>query len=72
MHAILSSLAAFAKAGFRPRTPLARGIAMALGIKICVVVAMRLFLFGGENRVIVDESVMDSRLIPPAARSEGN
>lgn len=68
MHAILSTLASFAKAGIRPGTPLARGIAMALAVKLCVVVAMRLFLFDGESRVAVDESMMDSRLIPPAAQ----
>lgn len=62
MHAVLTALRAFLSAGFRPQTPLARGIVAALCVKVCVVVAMRLFLFGGEDRIPVDQSVMGSRL----------
>lgn len=72
MHAFLSAFCAFLSAGLRPRTPLARGIAATLCVKLCVVVAMRLFLFGGENRVVVDPSVMDDRLMPAATQYRGN
>ncbi|MGE4279240.1 MAG: hypothetical protein AB7G62_06595 [Magnetospirillum sp.] len=72
MRAVLSSLLAFAKAGLRPKTPLARGIATALAIKLCVVVALRLFFFGDDDRLRVDPSVMDDRLRPVAAESQGN
>lgn len=64
MRAVLMSLRAFTMAGIRPRSPLARGIAVMLCVKLCVVVAMRLFLFGGDARVPVDPSVMDDRLSP--------
>lgn len=72
MHAILMSLRAFAVAGLRPRTPLARGIAATLALKLCVVVALRLFVFGGDDRVRVDPSLMDDRLSPAVTESEGN
>lgn len=72
MRAVLTSLRAFAAAGLRPQTPLARGIVLALCVKVCVVVAMRLFLFGGDMRVAVDPSVMDHRLSPVAGQDQGN
>lgn len=72
MRAVLASLRAFVSAGLRPRTPLARGIAAALLVKLCVVVALRLFVFGGDDRVKVDSSVMDDRLIPVATRNQEN
>ncbi|WP_114861895.1 hypothetical protein [Azospirillum brasilense] len=44
------------------RAPLARAIATTLVIKLCVVVAMRVFLFDGAHRPVIDESAMDRRL----------
>lgn len=49
-------------------SPLARAITLTLAVKLCVVVAMRLFLFDGAHRPAIDESVMDDRLIAPASR----
>lgn len=66
MSALLSSLAAFVKAGIRPRTPLARAIAVALAIKLCVVVAARIFLFGADARPVVTEETVNRLLAPPA------
>ena len=72
MRAVLATLRAFVSAGLRPRTPLARGIAAALLVKLCVVIALRLFVFGGDDRVRVDSSVMDDRLIPATVQSQEN
>ncbi|MFD1626204.1 hypothetical protein [Azospirillum griseum] len=47
--------------------PLARAIAVTLLVKLCVVVAMRLFLFDAAHRPVIDESVMDDRLTVPAS-----
>lgn len=71
MHAVLTALSDFARAGLHPRTPLARGLVAALLIKVCVVVAMRLFLFGDADRVAIDQSLMDRHLLPAASQSEG-
>ncbi|GAB3117256.1 hypothetical protein [Novispirillum itersonii] len=72
MHAVLTSLHAFLSAAIRPRTPLARGITVALCIKLVVVVSMRLFLFGADARVPVDDSAMTGRLIETGAVEKGN
>ena len=72
MHAVLTSLRVFVAAGLRPRTPLARAVVATLCVKLCVVVAMRLFVFDGDARVPVDQSVMDSRLLPAAIQDQGN
>jgi len=68
MSALVTSFTAFLKAGVRPRTPLARAIVVALVIKLCVVVAMRVFLFGADQRPVVDEASMD-RLFAPHAET---
>lgn len=67
MSALVSSLSAFVQAGFRPRTPLARAIAVALALKLCVVVAARIFLFGADARPVVNEETVVRLLAPPAA-----
>lgn len=72
MHAVLMAVRAFVSAGLRPRSPLARGIVATLCVKVCVVVALRLFVFGGDARVTVDPSVMNGRLMPAAARDGDN
>jgi len=64
LKAVLLTLADFVKAGLRPRTPLARAIAVALAIKLVIIVSMKVFLFSGDARPVVDEAAM-SRLIGP-------
>jgi hypothetical protein len=66
MRSVLSALADFIAAGLRPRTPLAKAITVALAVKIVVIVSMKIFLFSGDFRPEVDESVMD-RVIGPGA-----
>ncbi len=63
--AILLTLADFVAAGVRPRTPLARAITLALVIKLVVIVSMKVFLFSGDARPVVDEATM-ARLIGPS------
>jgi hypothetical protein len=70
MSGVFPTLAAFAEAGLRPRTPLAKAIVVALVIKLCVVVAMRIFLFGSDARVAVDEASMTRLFAPTAAASQ--
>ena len=65
MKAVLLSLAEFVKSGLRPRTPLAKGIALALAIKLVVIVSMRVFLFSGDARPVVDDAAM-LRLLGPS------
>lgn len=66
MTGVARSIAAFLGAGIRPRTPLARAIVVALTLKLCVVVSMRIFLFGPDHRPVVTEASM-TRLFAPAA-----
>ena len=66
-HPILSSLADFARAGLRPRTPLARAIVFVLCLKLVVILSMQVLLQYGGARPVVDESAV-SRLIGPAPR----
>ncbi|WP_372394156.1 hypothetical protein ABMY26_03960 [Azospirillum sp. HJ39] len=47
-------------------SPLARAITATLLIKLCVVVTMRVFLFDGAHRPVIDASAMDSRLTASA------
>ncbi len=68
MKAVLRSLADFMMAGLRPRTPLAKAIAVALAIKLVAVVSMKVFWFSGDARPAVDEATM-SRVIGPVAPS---
>jgi hypothetical protein len=67
MSSLLSALAEFASAGLRPRTPLAKAIVLALLVKLCVVVAMRLFLFSGEAAPPADDEATRLRLLGPAS-----
>ena len=66
MSALVSSFSAFVKAGVRPRTPLAKAIVVALTIKLCVVVSMRIFLFGLDQRPVVTEASIE-RLFAPSS-----
>ena len=65
MKPLLASLAAFIRAGLRPRTPLAKAIMLALAIKLVIIVSMKVFLFSGDARPAVDDAAM-RRLIGPA------
>lgn len=61
MFQIWLSFVDFLKAGFRPRTPLAKAIVVALVLKLCIVIALRVFLFGADQRTVVtDASVSDA------------
>ena len=66
MPPLLSALAGFVSAGLRPRTPLAKTIVVALAIKLCVVAAMRIFLFGGDARPEIDSDAARHLLFGPA------
>lgn len=68
IKSVLLSLADFAATAWRPRTPLARAIVCALAIKLVVVVSMKLFLFSGDARPVIDEATM-SRLIGPTSHA---
>ena len=65
MKRVLSALADFVMAGLRPRTPLAKAIALALAIKLVVIVSMKVFLFPGDARPVVDAAAM-LRFIGPS------
>ena len=65
-HALLSTFADFFAAAVRPSTPLARAVVLALVVKLCVVVAMRVFLFGGEGRQPADTAAVRHLLLGPA------
>ncbi len=65
-HPMLSSLAAFASAAVRPRTPLARAIVTVLAVKLVAVLAMLVF-FSTQNAP-VDAAVVDRLLGPSAQR----
>jgi hypothetical protein len=68
MKAVLSSLAEFLAAGVRPKTPLAKAIVFALAIKLVAIVSMKVFLFSGDARPVVDEAAM-GRLLGPTVQS---
>jgi hypothetical protein len=68
IRAVLLSLADFAATAWRPRTPLARAIVCALAIKLVVIVSMKLFLFSGDARPVVDEAAI-ARLVGPATHA---
>jgi hypothetical protein len=66
LRAILSSLGAFAAAGLRPRTPLAKAIVLVLLIKLIGVTAMRVYLTADNVEPAVDAATM-ARVIGVAA-----
>lgn len=70
MRGILASLGAFAAAGLRPRTPLAKAIMLVLLIKLIGVAAMRIFLIADGVNQAVDAATM-ARIIgvaPPSTQ----
>ena len=58
MRAILASLGAFAAAGLRPRTALAKAIVLVLLIKLIGVTAMRIYLTADHAVLAVDAAAM--------------
>lgn len=58
MRAVLASLGAFAAAGLRPRTPLAKAIMLILLIKLIGVTAMRVYLTAENVEPAVDAATM--------------
>jgi hypothetical protein len=67
LSAILSSLTEFFAAGARPRTPLAKAIALVLVIKLIGIVGMKIFVFPGSTRPVVDATAMVRMIGPPAS-----
>lgn len=67
LSAILSSLTEFVAAGARPRTPLAKAIALVLIIKLFGIVGMKIFVFPGTTRPAVDATAMVRMIGPPAS-----
>jgi hypothetical protein len=68
LSAIASSLSAFLAAGLRPRTPLAKAIALVLIIKLIGIAGMKVFMFPDSGQPVVDANTM-ARVIgvsPPA------
>jgi hypothetical protein len=66
LRAILASLCAFAAAGLRPRTPLAKAIMLVLLIKLIGVTAMRIYLTAASVEPAVDAATM-ARVLGVAA-----
>jgi hypothetical protein len=62
---VAASFSAFVAAGLRPTTPLARAIVLVLVVKLVAVVAMKVFLFSGDQNPSVDRMVM-SRIVGPS------
>lgn len=58
MRAIVASLTAFAAAGLRPRTPLAKAIMLVLLIKLAGVAAMSVYLTADHAETAVDAAAM--------------
>ena len=58
MRAILASLGAFAAAGLRPRTPLARAIVLVLLIKLIGLTAVGVYLTADNVEPAVDAAAM--------------
>lgn len=67
MKAVLASLGAFAASAVRPRTPLARAIVTVLAIKLVAIVAIKILMFPGDGRPVVDEAAMMRLLGAPPA-----
>ncbi|HEX5211258.1 MAG TPA: hypothetical protein VFW22_05945 [Pseudolabrys sp.] len=64
---LLSSLAAFIGAAFRPRSLLARAIVTVLAIKLVAVVGMAVYAHYTDQRPSIDAAAV-GRLLGPAAR----
>lgn len=69
MSALWLSFIDFVKAGLSPRSKLAKAIVVAVALKICVVVAMRVFLFGADQQVAVTDASISEVFGPAHAAS---
>jgi hypothetical protein len=58
LSAILSSLTAFLDAGMRPRTPLAKAIALVLVIKLIGIAGLTIFIFSDDAHQSIDAAAM--------------
>ncbi|MCA1941108.1 MAG: hypothetical protein LDL26_08935 [Caenispirillum bisanense] len=67
MRGVLGSLRAFLASGVKPRGRLARAIVPVLVIKVCIVLLAKVFVFGGDNKVVVTPDSMSDRLTAPAS-----
>ncbi len=61
---VLASLAAFIGAGLRPRTALARAIAIVLAAKLIAVVAMVAFAYFADLNTVADAAAVSHLLGP--------
>jgi hypothetical protein len=68
LRAILSSLGAFAAAGLRPRTPLAKAIVLVLVVKLIGITAVRIYM-ATDSAAAVDANAMARMIgVSPAAQ----
>jgi hypothetical protein len=65
LNSILSSLSAFLVAGVRPKTSLARAIALVLVIKLIGIVGMKIFMFPDSAKPVVDATTV-ARVLEPS------
>ena len=65
LHAIGTSLAAFAAAAIRPRTPLAKAIVLILVIKLIGIAGIKIVMFPDSAQPAVNAAAM-ARAIGPA------
>lgn len=72
MSAFWLSFIDFVKAGLHPRSPLAKAIVVAIALKICAVTAMRVFLFGADQRVVVTDVSISEAFGPGRAASSSH
>jgi hypothetical protein len=64
MRAVFYSLGDFVRAGLRPRTPLARAIALALAIKLVAITTIWFVWFSGDARPPADAAAI-ARVLGP-------
>ncbi|WP_449381047.1 cytochrome oxidase putative small subunit CydP [Bradyrhizobium sp. UFLA05-112] len=58
-------MSAFLAAGARPKTPLARAIALVLVIKLVGLVSMKIFMFPDSTKPVVDATAV-ARVLGPS------
>ena len=68
MGGVLASMAAFVKAGVRPKTAFARRIVAALVFKACAVAVLWFVFFAPANRPVVTDAGVERVLLGPAGQ----
>jgi hypothetical protein len=58
LRAVFASFAAFVAAGLRPRTPLAKAIALVLVIKLIAIAGVRIYMVVSDTQPAVDANAM--------------